>query len=99
MIADVAILHPRLAWDFAAANRTKLDPRLDPLAALQFVARLAGGGHDAALQRDLRAYIDRDVPGDVRSVSEAEYLRLSERLMIRAERLPELDSWLRSTGG
>jgi aminopeptidase N len=99
MIADVAILHPRLAWDFVAANREKLDPRLDPLAALQFVARLAGGGHDATLQRDLRAYIDRDVPSDLRSVSEAQYLRLSERLMIRSERLPELDTWLRSNRG
>jgi aminopeptidase N len=99
MIADVAVLHPRLAWDFAAAHRAELDPRLDPLAALQFVARLASGGHDAELQRDLRAYIDREVPADVRSVSESQYLQLSERLMIRAERLPELDSWLRSNGG
>ena len=46
-----------------------------------------------------RAYIDRDVPSDVRRVSEAQYLRLAERLMIRAERLPELDSWLRAHGG
>jgi aminopeptidase N len=99
MIAAVAVLHPRLAWDFAAAHRADLDPRLDPLAALTFVARLAGGGHDTALQRDLRAYIDRDVPSEVRSVSESQYLRLSERLMIRAERLPELDSWLRTHGG
>jgi aminopeptidase N len=99
MIATVAVLHPRLAWDFAAAHRADLDPRLDPLGALQFVARLAGGGHDTALQRDLRAYIDRDVPSEVRSVSESQYLRLSERLMIRAERLPELDSWLRTHGG
>jgi aminopeptidase N len=99
MIADVAVLHPRLAWDFAAAHRAELNPRLDPLAAMQFVARLAGGGHDAALQRDLRAYIDREVPSEVRSISESQYLRLAERLMIRAERLPELDAWLRTHGG
>jgi aminopeptidase N len=99
MISDVAVLYPQLAWDFAAVHRAELTPRLDPLGALQFVARLGGGGHDAALQRDLRAYIDRDVPADVRSVSESHYLRLSERLMIRAERLPELDSWLRASGG
>jgi len=99
MVADAGVLHPRLAWDFAAAHRAELVPRLDPLAALSFFARLAGGGHDASLQRDLRAYIDRDVPSDVRRVSEAQYLRLAERLMIRAERLPELDSWLRAHGG
>jgi len=99
MVADAGVLHPRLAWDFAAAHRAELVPRLDPLGALSFFARLAGGGHDASLQRDLRAYIDRDVPSDVRRVSEAQYLRLAERLMIRAERLPELDSWLRAHGG
>ncbi len=98
MVADVGVLHPRLAWDFAMAHRAELVPRLDPLGALSFFARLAGGGHDASLQRDLRAYIDRDVPPDVRRTSEAQYLRLVERLMIRAERLPELDSWLRARG-
>ena len=48
---------------------------------------------------DLRAHIDGDVASDVRTVSELQYLRLSERLMIRAERLPELDAWLRAHGG
>jgi len=99
MVGDVAVLHPRLAWDYAAAHHAELVARLDPLGAQSFFARLAGGGHDASLQRDLRAYIDRDVPSDVRSVSEAQYLRLTERLMIRGERLPELDSWFGANGG
>jgi aminopeptidase N len=99
MISDVALLHPRLAWDFAAAHRDALTQRLDPLGGMQFVARLAGGGHDASLQGALRAYIDRDVPSEIRSVSEAEYLRLAERLLIRAERLPELDAWLQAHAG
>jgi hypothetical protein len=31
MVADVGVLHPRLAWDFAAAHRAG-SARLDPLA-------------------------------------------------------------------
>jgi aminopeptidase N len=96
MIGDVAAEHPRLAWDFALAHRGAVSARLDPLGAMTFVAELAGEGNDESLLRDLRSYIDREVPEDVRRPSESQYLRLAERLMIRAERLPELDAWLRA---
>ena len=94
LIGIAAIQHPNLAWRFALEHPAEMAVRLDSLSRAGYMPGLTQRGIDAELLQGLRLYIDQNVPADVRRGAEAAYLHLSERIALRAERLPELDAWI-----
>ncbi|MEJ0058575.1 MAG: M1 family metallopeptidase [Terricaulis sp.] len=94
IIDDVAYAHSRVAWDFAVAHPDELSARLDPLSRVGYLPRLTRFSVDPTLLADLRTHIDTQVPADLRRGQETAYGRFAERLRLRTERLPELDTWL-----
>jgi len=98
MIQTVALRHPDLAWRFAQSHQAELAARLDPLQRVQFMPSLVGAANDPASLVALRSYIDTSVPHDVRRNPEQAYLALQQRLQVRANKLSQLDEWLRAQG-
>jgi aminopeptidase N len=93
-IEVTAIMHPELVWRFSVQHDAELSTRLDSLSRADFFPGITATGVEPQLLRDLRTYIDTQVPADVRRGAEEAYLRLEERIATRREKLPELDHWL-----
>lgn len=98
MIARVASHSPALAWQFAVANLSPLQQRLDALQRLNFVPSLFGQATTQEQRQALRAYIDDHVPAGSRKLVEKFHSELEFRLKLRAECVPEISRWLRDEG-
>jgi aminopeptidase N len=94
MIKQVASDNPDLAWDFALSHMDDLGRRLDEGQRSSFMPSLAAQSTSATRLPDLRRFIDHRVAAEVRPQVDRFYADLEFRLMVRAERLPQVDQWL-----
>jgi aminopeptidase N len=86
--------HPDMAVDFVSANADAVNAMLEPDSRSQFVPRLAGFSYDPAMIPKLDSYANAHIAADARQeVMKAESgIKFSAK--IRADRLPDVDSWL-----
>jgi aminopeptidase N len=85
---------PGLAWEFAQAQRTQLDQKLDALGKINFVPGVMRGFSDAARASELEAYARKNLPSDAKSEigKAAEEIRFKADL--KARLLPEIGKWI-----
>ena len=98
MLGVVADAHPDLAFDFAMAHLDKIDPRVDTTSRSRFYPRLAGDSHDPAMIGKLRAYADAHVAARSRRATDSAIANIEYAIMVRRERLPQIDAWLKKNG-
>jgi aminopeptidase N len=98
MISRVADLHPDLAFDFAIANLSKVDEKLDGSARRRFYPRLASGSRNASMIQKVDAYAIAHVPPESRRDAETAKASITYRIKVRTERLPSIDQWLSKKG-
>src|SRR5262249_19245884 len=98
MITRVAVDNARLAWDFAVEHLSELTDRLDALQKYSFVPSLATQSADPELLPELRKFIEENVRRANRRQVEKFYAELEFRLWVRAQRVPEIDSWINANG-
>ena len=98
MISRVDVDNPDLAWQFALEHLDALNRRLDALQRHRFVPALATQSTNPDRLRELRRFIDENVPPEPRKQVERFYSDLKFRLKVRAERVPQIDTWLASRG-
>jgi aminopeptidase N len=97
IIAAVAGAHPDKAFDFAMANRAKVDEFLEPTSRTSYYADLASGSRDPAMLEKL-AKLKATVPASARGEVEKAEGSIRYRLDVIARRLPEADRWLSANG-
>ncbi|OHB31740.1 MAG: hypothetical protein A2790_02695 [Phenylobacterium sp. RIFCSPHIGHO2_01_FULL_69_31] len=98
IIAAVAGAFPDKAYDFALANRAKLEAFLEPTSRITYFAQLATGSRDPAML-DKLAKLKATVPASTRGEVEKAEAAVRYRLGVIRDRVPEMDRWLAANGG
>jgi aminopeptidase N len=88
--------HPSLAVDFALAHEPQVLARLEVSSRWAFIPELAETSSDASLAEKVRAYVQASTPADARQPADAVIAGILYRARVRAERLPELEAWIRA---
>jgi len=99
MIGAVAANYPEMAFDFALANQDKMNQRIDATSRSRYYARLAYRSSDPAMVAKLNAYAGAHLAPSARGDVEAAIAAIQDRVKVKAERLPEIDAWLKQNGG
>ena len=97
IIAAVAEVFPEKAYDFAIANRAKVDALLEPTSRTSYYADLAQGSRDPAMLQKLEK-LAATVPPSARGEVEKAEGAVRYRVGVIARRVPEMDRWLASSG-
>ncbi len=95
MIARVADSHPDLAFEFAVAHLDRVKPLVDTTSHNRFFTRLAAGSANPATIDKVRAFADAHLAPGARADAETSAAAIRARVKYRAERLAEVDAWLR----
>jgi hypothetical protein len=94
VLQNVAIAHPRLAWDFLVQNRQAIEGMLDPLQRLEFPTGVASQSSDPAVADALREYA-RDFPEGAQPTVNAAAGQIELKAQTIRERMPAVESWIR----
>jgi len=97
IIAAVAEAFPDKAYDFAMANRAKVDELLEPTSRTSYYADLAQGSRDPAMLEKL-AKLSATVPTSSRGEVEKAEAAVRYRVGVIEKRVPEMDRWLAAGG-
>ena len=97
IIAAVAGSFPDKAFDFAVANRAKVDEFLEPTSRTSYYAELAQGSRDPEMLAKLGRF-KASVPASARGEVEKAEGAIRYRLGVIANRLPDTDRWLSANG-
>jgi aminopeptidase N len=93
MISAVAVQHPDLAFDFALANRDRVEGRLDISSRSRYLPGLAGGSDDSAMIAKLEDYARRHMTPQSRRPADIAIASIRDRVSVRAKRLPDITRW------
>ena len=96
MVAAVSALHPKLAFEFAMAHRPLIDSRVDFTSRSVYYPELARPSADPALAEAVRAYAAQHLAEGSRRSAEETIAYITQRAGIRANRLTELEAWLKA---
>jgi len=94
MIQRVAAIHADLAWQFALANLTRINERLDELQQVSFVPGLTATSRSPKVLEALRHYIDEQVRPLSRKSVERFAADLTFRLQVIERLVPAIDTWI-----
>jgi aminopeptidase N len=97
IIAAVSSVFPEKAYDFAIANRAKVDQLLEPTSRTTFYAELAQGARDPAMLVKLEK-LAASVPASARGEIEKAEGAVRYRVSVIQKRVPEMDRWLATSG-
>jgi aminopeptidase N len=93
IISAVAGEHPDLAFDFALANRAKVDPLVDASGRTGYIAGLAAGSRDPAMIGRLERFRDASPPDERRGI-ERRIAQIRDRLGAEPRLAGEIGAWL-----
>ena len=99
MISEVSGSHPDLAFDFAVAHREQVDQRVDSTSRSRYYPGLGEGSFDPAMISKLESFASAHIAASSRRATETAVANTRYRIMVRDERLPAIDAWLRKRGG
>jgi aminopeptidase N len=99
MISIVAYRHPDLAFDFAIAHRSQVDKLVDATASSQYFPQLGGSSFSPAMIDKIKVYADAHIAAGSRRAADTVIANINYRIMVRRERLPAIDAWLKENGG
>ena len=99
LIGAVAGGHPDLAFDFAVANRARVEQLVDASSRSRFVARLASRSADPAMIDKLNRYAEAHMTAQSRGAVDRAIASIRDRVRVRTERLPDITRWLEARRG
>jgi len=98
MISRVALDNAIMAWNFVLGHLSEVDAKLDALQRYSFVPSIGAQSLDLAVLKELRNFIDGNVPEGNKAQVERFYADMVFRLLVRAQRVPEIDRWIQANG-
>jgi aminopeptidase N len=98
MISAASRTHPEMTFDFAVANKDKVDHFVDSTSTSRYYPRLASGSMDVAMIDKIKAFADKYIAPTSRRDAETSMANIRYRVMVRNERLPAVDAWLKKNG-
>jgi aminopeptidase N len=94
MISAVSRLHPDMAFDFAMANLTAVQGKIDASSRSRYVPRLGRMSTDPAMIGKMNAYAEANLAAGSRGDAANTVAEVSYRIKVRKERRPAIDAWL-----
>jgi aminopeptidase N len=94
MIATVSGDHPAMAFDFAIANRERVEALVDASSRSRFIPGLGGGASDPAMIAKLEDYATRYMTPQSRRPADIAIGAIRDRVKVRRDRLPDIARWL-----
>jgi aminopeptidase N len=98
MIGGVSREHPDLAFDFAVANREKVETLVDGTSRAGYFPQLGASADNLQMVDKINAFADKYIAATSRRDAETVIAGIQTRVKLRAERKPQVDAWLRKNG-
>ncbi|MBM6578390.1 M1 family metallopeptidase [Microvirga sp. SRT01] len=98
LVAQVARVHPDLAWTHALATLPAVAPNLDLRQRFQYLPSVASGSASAARADELHAIAARDFPEGSRRFADQAEAGIRQRARLKQTMLPKVDRWIASSG-
>ena len=95
LVSAVAESHPDLAYDFAIANREKVEAQVDVSSRSRYFPRLAGRSSNAAMVTKLEDYAQRFMTPQSRKSADVAIAAIKDRIRVRETRLKEVAAWFK----
>ena len=97
LINSVSVMDPDRAFDFALANRAKVEALLEPTSRAGYFAGLATGSHEPAMLAKLTKFA-ATIPASNHGEVEKTAASIRYRIAVIRDRVPEIDRWLAANG-
>jgi len=94
MIRVVAYRHPDMAFDFAVAHRDQVDKLVDSTSSSRYYPGLGASSLKPEMIDKIKAYADAHIAKSSQRVANTVIANIQYRMMIRNDRLPDVDAWL-----
>ncbi|QDE38353.1 M1 family metallopeptidase [Luteibacter pinisoli] len=98
LIRGVSRLHPELAFDFAVAHKAQMDKFIDSTSTSRYYPAIAGMSMDKATIDKVKAFSAKYIAEGSRRDAETTVTTIQYRMMVRDQRLPAVDAWLKKNG-
>ncbi|MDR3446293.1 MULTISPECIES: M1 family metallopeptidase [unclassified Dyella] len=99
MITVVSRKYPELAFDFALAHREQVDKVVDGSSRSRYYPALGRSSFAPAMIDKINAYANQYLEPGSRRDAETAVANIKYRIMVRNDRLPDVDAWLAKNGG
>ena len=94
MIRIVSYDHPDMAFDFAVAHREQVDKLVDSTSSSRYYPALGASSLKPEMIDKIKAYADAHIAEGSRRVANTVIANIQYRMMIRNDRLSDVDAWL-----
>jgi len=95
MISLVSRQHPDMAFDFALAHRPQVEKLVDSTSRSRYFPGLGSSSYDPAMIDKIQSYATAHIAPTSRRAAETAIANIKYRLMVRKDRLPAVDAWLK----
>jgi aminopeptidase N len=94
IVSAVSGRHPDLAFDFALANRERVEALVDISSRSRFLSTLGSGSVDPAMVAKIEDYAKRHLTPESRRPADQAIGAIRDRVRVRETRLPDITRWL-----
>ena len=94
IIAEVATLHPDLAFDFAVQHREQIETLVDVSSRSRFLPRLALRSAEPGMVEKLENYAQHFMTPQSRKPADIAISMIRDRIRVKETRLPEITQWI-----
>ncbi|TFI56493.1 M1 family peptidase [Sphingomonas parva] len=94
IVSAVAGEHPDLAFDFAIANRERVEGLVDISSRSRYFAQLGAGSSDPKMVDKIEDYARRYLTPESRRPADTAIAGIRDRVRVKTERLPDISRWL-----
>ena len=98
MISRVAGSHPDMTFDWAVANKDKVNAKVDNSARTRFIPGLGAGSSNPAMAEKIKAWAAANLAEGSRGEADKAAASVLNRARIRQERLPAITAWVGRNG-
>jgi len=99
MIRAVGYYHPEMAFDFAVAHKDQVDKLVDSTSSSRYYPALGASSTKPEMIQKIQDYAQKYIAPTSRRVANQAIANIKYRMMIRQERLPDIDAWLEKHAG
>jgi aminopeptidase N len=99
LISAVAVGHPDMTFDWALANRERVDPLVDASSRSRFIPGLASRSADPAMVGKLQSYAEHHMTPQSRGAADRAIASIQDRVRVRQQRLPDITRWFEARRG
>jgi aminopeptidase N len=98
MISRVAGSHPDMTFDWAVANKDKVNAKVDSTSRTRFIPGLGAGSSNPATAEKIKAWAAANLAEGSRKEGDKAAVSVLNRAKIREQRLPAITAWVAKNG-